>query len=56
MRITVPTVKEWKVADGKHRALVMVTAYDYTFAKLAEAAGIDILLVGDSLGMVIQGQ
>jgi 3-methyl-2-oxobutanoate hydroxymethyltransferase len=34
----------------------MVTAYDYTFAKLAEAAGIDILLVGDSLGMVIQGQ
>jgi 3-methyl-2-oxobutanoate hydroxymethyltransferase len=34
----------------------MVTAYDYTFAKLAEAAGMDILLVGDSLGMVIQGQ
>jgi 3-methyl-2-oxobutanoate hydroxymethyltransferase len=34
----------------------MVTAYDYTFAKLAENAGMDILLVGDSLGMVIQGQ
>jgi 3-methyl-2-oxobutanoate hydroxymethyltransferase len=34
----------------------MVTAYDYTFAKLAESAGMDILLVGDSLGMVIQGQ
>ena len=56
MRITVPTVRQWKVAEGKHKPLVMVTAYDYTFAKLAEAAGMDILLVGDSLGMVIQGQ
>ena len=56
MRITVPAVKEWKVADNKHRPLVMVTAYDFTFAKIAEAAGMDILLVGDSLGMVIQGQ
>lgn len=56
MRITVPVVKEWKVSEGKHRPLVMVTAYDYTFTKIAEAAGMDILLVGDSLGMVIQGQ
>jgi 3-methyl-2-oxobutanoate hydroxymethyltransferase len=56
MRITVPTVKEWKVSRGDRSPLVMVTAYDYTFAKLAEAAGMDILLVGDSLGMVIQGQ
>lgn len=56
MRITAPIVKEWKVSSGKHPPLVMVTAYDYTFAKLAEAAGMDILLVGDSLGMVIQGQ
>lgn len=56
MRVTVPVVRQWKVADGSHKPLVMVTAYDYTFAKLAEAAGIDILLVGDSLGMVIQGQ
>ena len=35
--------------------LVMVTAYDATFAHLLDAAGVDILLVGDSLGMVIQG-
>lgn len=56
MRITVPIVKEWKVSRGDRSPLVMVTAYDYTFAKLAEAAGMDILLVGDSLGMVIQGQ
>ena len=35
--------------------IVMLTAYDYTGARLAAAAGVDILLVGDSLGMVIQG-
>jgi 3-methyl-2-oxobutanoate hydroxymethyltransferase len=56
MPITVPLVKKWKVAGGDVAPLVMVTAYDFTFAKLAEAAGMDILLVGDSLGMVIQGQ
>jgi len=33
----------------------MLTCYDASFAKLSEAAGVDILLVGDSLGMVIQG-
>jgi 3-methyl-2-oxobutanoate hydroxymethyltransferase len=33
----------------------MVTAYDYTMARLAEAAGVDMVLVGDSLGMVVQG-
>lgn len=55
MPITVPLVKKWKVARGELAPLVMVTAYDFTFAKLAEAAGMDILLVGDSLGMVIQG-
>lgn len=35
--------------------IAMLTCYDATFAKLSEAAGVDILLVGDSLGMVIQG-
>src|SRR5258706_10004144 len=34
---------------------VVVTAYDVTFARLADAAGIDVVLVGDSLGMVVQG-
>ena len=33
----------------------MVSVYDFPFARLAEEAGIDILLVGDSLGMVVQG-
>ena len=35
--------------------IVMVTAYDYTMARLVDRAGVDMVLVGDSLGMVIQG-
>jgi 3-methyl-2-oxobutanoate hydroxymethyltransferase len=37
------------------RRISMVTAYDATFARLADRAGVDAILVGDSLGMVIQG-
>jgi 3-methyl-2-oxobutanoate hydroxymethyltransferase len=36
--------------------IVMLTAYDASFARLADEAGVDCLLVGDSLGMVVQGQ
>src|SRR5918995_1411119 len=35
--------------------LSMVSVYDFPFARLAEEAGVDIILVGDSLGMVVQG-
>jgi 3-methyl-2-oxobutanoate hydroxymethyltransferase len=42
-----------KVATGEK--IAMLTCYDATFAKLMELAGVDILLVGDSLGMVLQG-
>ena len=35
--------------------IAMVTAYDATFARLLDTAGAEILLVGDSLGMVVQG-
>ncbi len=36
--------------------ITMLTAYDYTMARLLETAGVDGLLVGDSLGMVVQGR
>ena len=39
----------------KGEKIAMLTCYDATFAKLMELAGVDILLVGDSLGMVLQG-
>lgn len=39
----------------KNEKIVMVTAYDYSSAKYAEQAGVDIILVGDSLGMVVLG-
>lgn len=35
--------------------IVMLTAYDYPSAKLAEQAGVDVIFVGDSLGMVVLG-
>jgi 3-methyl-2-oxobutanoate hydroxymethyltransferase len=38
-----------------HRKIAMLTAYDASFARLVDQAGCDIILVGDSLGMVIQG-
>ena len=41
------------VANGEK--LAMLTCYDATYAKLMEEAGVDILLIGDSLGMVLQG-
>jgi len=49
---TVPDVLRFK-AEG--RRFAMLTAYDYTTARLADEAGIPILLVGDSLGMVVLG-
>lgn len=51
--ITVPDLAQAK-ADG--RKLVMLTAYDAGFARALDAGGVDILLVGDSLGMVVQGR
>jgi len=35
--------------------IVMITAYDYVFAKLVDKAGVDLILVGDSVGMVVHG-
>ena len=52
--------KPWTVpmlADAKRegRKLVMLTAYDASFARTLDEAGTDLILVGDSLGMVVQG-
>lgn len=51
-RITVPEIKATK---GKRR-LVSLTAYDAPMAKLADEAGVDVLLVGDSVAMVVLGR
>jgi 3-methyl-2-oxobutanoate hydroxymethyltransferase len=52
VRTSFPKLQERARAGEK---LAMLTCYDASFATLCEAAGVDILLVGDSLGMVIQG-
>jgi len=49
------TVLDVQQAKGENRKLTMVTAYDYPFGLLADEAGVDIVLVGDSLGMVVMG-
>ncbi|MFZ5875028.1 MAG: 3-methyl-2-oxobutanoate hydroxymethyltransferase [Nitrospirota bacterium] len=51
-RVTVPELQRRK-ADGER--ITMVTAYDYPFARIADEAGIDVVLVGDSVGVVVQG-
>src|SRR5438270_446148 len=50
------TVPDFLSARSRGVRLTMLTAYDYTMARLLDAAGVDGLLVGDSLGMVVQGQ
>lgn len=50
------TVPAFRAAKAAGRKLAVVTAYDYTAALIADAAGADAVLVGDSLGMVVQGR
>jgi len=52
MRISINEIKEMK---SKKEKIVMLTAYDYSTAKLVDEAGIPLILVGDSLGMVMLG-
>lgn len=51
---TVPSVRSRKVRDGAE-PLVMVTAYDAPGARIADEAGVDLILVGDTLAMVVLG-
>jgi len=51
-KITVPEIRRRKTKGPK---IAMLTAYDATMARLLDEGGADILLVGDSLGMVVQG-
>jgi 3-methyl-2-oxobutanoate hydroxymethyltransferase len=51
-KVTVPEIRATKAAGPP---LVAVTAYDFTMARLVDEAGVDIVLVGDSLGMIVQG-
>ncbi len=52
VRVTTLRLRQMKQRGEK---ISMLTAYDYTMAKLLDMAGVDMLLVGDSLGMVVQG-
>ena len=51
-RITIPQLSEMK---RRHQKIAMLTAYDYPIAKLLDEAGVEAILVGDSLGMVVLG-
>lgn len=53
MRITLSTLQKM-ARDGDK--IAVLTCYDASFASLLEAAGVDVLLIGDSLGMVLQGR
>ncbi len=49
------TVKSFQEAKNNNQKITMLTAYDYSMAKMVDEAGIDAILIGDSLGMVFQG-
>jgi 3-methyl-2-oxobutanoate hydroxymethyltransferase len=51
-RVTVPELRAMK---QRRERIAMLTAYDATFARMLDEGGADVLLVGDSLGMVVQG-
>jgi 3-methyl-2-oxobutanoate hydroxymethyltransferase len=52
-KVTVPSLQQKKL---QHQPISAVTAYDYASARIIDEAGLDLILVGDSLAMVMQGQ
>jgi 3-methyl-2-oxobutanoate hydroxymethyltransferase len=51
-RVTVPDLREMKRRGDR---IAVLTAYDYLFARIVDGAGVDVVLVGDSLGQVVLG-
>lgn len=49
------TIQDFLKKKKEHQKITMITAYDFPFARIADEAGVDAILVGDSLGMVVQG-
>ena len=58
-RVTVPSILERKMSrnipPNSAQRITMITAYDATFASIVDESGVDIILVGDSVGSVVQG-
>jgi 3-methyl-2-oxobutanoate hydroxymethyltransferase len=54
-KVTVPEISRRKASAASGDRISMITAYDATFARLVDDAGVDMILVGDSVGMVVQG-
>jgi 3-methyl-2-oxobutanoate hydroxymethyltransferase len=52
MAVTINTLRDYK---EKGEAFTALTSYDATFAQIVSEAGVDVILIGDSLGMVLQG-
>ena len=50
------TIPDFRKRKAEGRKIVVVTAYDALFTRIAEEAGLEVLLVGDSLGVVVQGK
>jgi ketopantoate hydroxymethyltransferase len=52
MRVNITQIREMK---GRGEKIAMLTAYDYSTAKIVDEVGVPLILVGDSLGMVVLG-